>query len=296
MNYGPEVMPEDYGDRIRSSSLGRHVKMVEPRLYGNITVQGTDLILVGQRIAIPQFGSDNENVMAVSSGAAQSLGISLNESLNIEGNSLRTVTIIDPSPKGMDMAIFVPLNVAQRILGKSGKINALHMGGCWCKLDVPAFAAEVEKILPGTMAITIDGMAKAQQEIIQVMEKYSAAVWVVGILLATGSIVFLILYTIYKGGREIGLLLSIGLSPVKIIIKNIIVSIITAISGALIGYLLSVPLMSYLGITFMKINLDLSWDLFPYFVTASLVIALMAASFPSWYVTRLDPAKLLREE
>lgn len=296
MDYGPEVMPEDYYDRIKASSLGSHLRIVEPRLYGNITVNGTKLILVGQKIELPQQRFSKEDFIILSSGAAQSLGLSVNDTLDVKGNRPRVLMIIDPPPKGMDMAVFAPLNLAQRILNKPRKINALHMGGCWCELDIPAFAKEVEKNLPGTMAITIDGMAKAQKEIVQVMERYTAALWIVGVLLAIGSISFLILYNIYRGSREIGLLLSIGLTPQRIIIKNIISSIITAISGAFIGYLLSFPLMFYFGIKFIRISLGPSWDLLPFFMGASLVIALIAASFPSWYVTRLDPVNLLREK
>jgi ABC-type antimicrobial peptide transport system permease subunit len=296
MDYGPEVMPEEHIQRLRASSLGRHVSQLSPRLYGNVTVRGTDLIIVGQKFSGPKYGNFRKDFIAVSKGTAQSLGLSVNDTLDIAGNKLQVFRIIDPPPKGMDMAVFVPLSTAQKILRKPGKINALHMGGCWCELDVPAFAAKIEKILPGTMAITIDGMAKAQQEIIGVMERYSTVLWVVGSILATGSIFFLILYTIYKGSREIGLLLSIGFSPGRIIMKNISVSVITALTGACTGYLLSIPLMKYVGIKFMRVSLGPSWDLLPYFLAASLIIAFIAASFPSWYVTRLDPTKLLREE
>ncbi len=296
MDYGHEVMPEDYSNKIKATSLGEHLRIVEPRLYGNITVNGAKLIIVGQNIELPRYISSREDFIILSSGAAQSLGLSVNDTIDLRGNSLRVLMIIDPPPKGMDMAVFAPLNLAQRILNKPGKINALHMGGCWCKLDIPAFASEVEKNLPGTMALTIDGMAKAQKEIVQVMERYTAALWIVGVSLAIGSIAFLILYSIYRGGMEIGLLLSIGLTPQRIIIKNIISSIITAVSGAFAGYMLSFPLMSYFGIKFMRISLVPSWDLFPYFMGSSLVIALIAASLPSWYVTRLDPANLLREK
>ena len=194
------------------------------------------------------------------------------------------------------MALFLTLGDAQRILHKPGQINALRMGGCWCSLDIAAFAADVEKTLPGTMAITVDGMAKAQIQINEMMERYSVVLWVVGTVLVIASIVFLILYMIRKGEREIGLLLSIGLSPGRIILKNIILSIVTAISGALLGHVLSVPLMSWFGKTFLRIGLAPSWDYLTHFVGAAVIIALIASSIPSWLVTRLDPTKLLREE
>jgi putative ABC transport system permease protein len=296
MQYGPEVMPDDYGERIKASSIGRHARLIRPKLYGNITVQGTDLIIVGQKMNSRSQSRGEHEAMAISGAAAQRLGLKTGDTLDIRGNSFRVARVMDPPPKGYDMALFVPLSAAQRILDKPGKINALTLGGCWCKLDIPAFASSVENTLPGTMAITVDGMAKAQMEINAIMERYSVVLWVVGTILVIGSIVFLIFYMIRKSEREIGLLLSIGLPPAKIIVKNIVLAVITAVSGALLGHLFSVPLMSWFGRTLMRRSLVPSWDYLPYFVYASVIIALIASSLPSLFVTRMEPTRLLREE
>jgi len=296
MQYGPHVMPDDYGDIIKASPLSKHAGKVDSRLYGNINVRGTDLILVGLNMRSQRSGGGNYHAMTIGSGAAESLGLKVNDTLDINGNSFRISRVIDPPPKGYDMALFVPLKAAQSVLGKPGKINSLRMGGCWCKLDIPAFAANVENTLPGTMAITVDGLAKAQIEINALMKQYSTILWIVGTIIVISSIIFLILYMIRKGEREIGLLLSIGLPPGKIIVKNIVISIVSAVAGVLLGHLLSVPLMSWFGKASMRIALVPSWQYLPHFVLASTIIALVASSLPSWFVTRLDPTKLLREE
>ena len=101
---------------------------------------------------------------------------------------------------------------------------------------------------------------------------------------------------IRKGEREIGLLMSIGMSPLVIIARNVITAIVTAIAGVLLGHVLSVPLMSWFGKSFMRVSLAPSMELMPQFVAVSAAVALIASSIPSWYVTKLDPAKMLREE
>ncbi len=296
MKYGPEVMPDDYDVRIKQSPVGRHAGKIQPWLYGNLNFQGNDLIIVGRKVKNPRYGYTDSQSVAIGKGAASGLGLKKGDALDIRGNSFRVARVLDPPPKGYDMALFMPLGAAQNILDKPGKINALNMGGCWCKLDVAGFASEVENTLPGTMAITVDGMAKAQTQINAIMEQYSTLLWITGTVLVIGSIVFLIFYMLRKGEREIGLLLSIGLSPGKIILKNITIAALSSILGALLGHILSVPFMAWFGKTFMRIGLIPSWDYLPHFVSASLVIALLASSFPSWFVTRLDPTRLLREE
>jgi ABC-type antimicrobial peptide transport system permease subunit len=296
MQYGPQVMPDNYADRIKASPLGRHAGKIDPRLYGNVTIKGADVVIVGMKMKSPKYGNTNHETLAAGSGAAKSLGLKKGDTLDIRGSQFIVTRIVDPPPKGYDMALFVPLQSAQRILAMPGKINALNMGGCWCKLDIPAFAGNVEKALPGTMAITVDGLAKAQIEINALMKRYSTLLWIVATSLVIGSIVFLIFYMIRKSEREIGLLLSIGLSPGRIVVKNIVIAVVTAGAGALFGHFLSVPLMSWFGRAFMRVGLTPSWQYFPHFMAASVIIAMIASSLPSWFVTRLDPTKLLREE
>jgi len=296
MRYGPEVMPDDYGERIKNSPLRKHAGMTEPRLYGNITVEGTDLIIIGENQQFVPFGKADHVPAVIGVGAARVLGLRSGDILEVQGTKFGIVKVLDPPPKGYDMGLFVPLNTAQGILGKPGMINALNLGGCWCKLDIPAFAAQVENTLPGTMAITIDGMAKAQTEINSLMERYSLLLWIAGTVLVAGSIAFLIFYMVRKGEREIGLLLSIGLSPIKIILKNISMAIIIALVGVLLGHIMSIPLMSWFGKAILRISLAPSWQYLPHFLAGSLMIGLIASSVPSWLVTRLDPTSLMREE
>ncbi len=296
MQFGPQVMPDDYGDRIKASPIGKHARLIRPELYGNININGTDVILVGQKFKSTRNMNRSPEFMMIGSGVARSLDLKAGDTLDVKGHAFSIVRVLDPPPKGFDMALFVPLSAAQRVLDKPGKINALNMGGCWCKLDVAGFAAEVENTLPGTMAITVDGMAKAQVEINDIMKKYSVVLWIVGVILVIGSIVFLIFYMIRKGEREIGLLLSIGVSPLRIVIKNVVIAAVTAVSGAMIGHALSIPLMAWFGKAFMHISLAPSMQYLPHFVFASLAISLAASSIPSWFVTRLDPTRLLREE
>jgi ABC-type antimicrobial peptide transport system permease subunit len=295
MKYGNEVMPDDMDQKIKNSPLGEHVTMVEPRLYGNISVKGTNLILVGHKTETSS-APGNVDSAVVGGAAAQRLGLSRGDSLDVGDTTLNVSKILNPSPKGFDMALFVPLRTAQKILNRPGEINALYMGGCWCEMDVATFASQVENTLPGTMAITVEGMAKAQTEINATMKRYTVVIWAVGAVLGIGTIAFLILYLVYKGGRDIGLLLSIGLSPQVIAAKNTVVGVLTALLGAILGYLLSFPIMTWLGKAFLRIGLTPSWDYLAQFAVGSALAGLFTALVLSLYLTTLDPTTLLREE
>ena len=100
MRYGPQVMPDDYGDRVKASPSGKHAKRIEPTLYGNITLQGTDLIIVGKNLKLPRSGNTGERFLAIGSGAAGSLGLKAGDTLDIKGSPFRVAQVLDPPPKG----------------------------------------------------------------------------------------------------------------------------------------------------------------------------------------------------
>jgi|GEM_PF-2550600 hypothetical protein len=294
MRYGEATMPQEYAQRLRDSHLGKHIRQIEPALYGNITVGGVEAILLGRNFRFPSGGGGEP--VALGAGLARRLGLARGDTLELGGRRLQIISVVEPAPKGYDMAVFAPLQTAQAILGRPGRINALHLSGCWCELDVAGLTAQVESSLPGTMAITVEGMAKAHEEIKATMEHYRAAFWGGGAVLVSASVAFLLLYLLHKGKREIGLLLSIGVSPRGISVRNAIVSLGIVIVGTLAGYLLSIPLMAQAGLMFMKVKLSPSLEVLPWLLALSMGAALLASLIPALHISRLDPTRLLREE
>lgn len=296
MQYGDSVMPEAIVHVIKNSPLGNHVSMVEPRLYGNIKANGQDLILVGYQKEGPAFFNNDTAPAVIGAGAARAMSLKPGDSLSLGGVTLLIRQVLDPPPKGYDQAVYVPLPAAQKILGKPASINALHMGGCWCEMDVPAFTKQVENTLPGTMAITVKGMAQAQMEINSIMERYTVVIWVVGSLLGLGTIALLLIYILYKEGRDIGLLLCIGFTPATIVAKNALIGILTTVLGVAGGSLLSLAAMDWLGNTFLRVGLAPPIEYFMQFAAGAAAAGFLTAFLLSLYMVSLEPTTLLREE
>ncbi len=73
MQYGSTTMPDNYGERIKSSPPGKHVSLVDPRLYGNITITDLDMIMVGITSECPESGNPGESFTAIGSSAVKNL-------------------------------------------------------------------------------------------------------------------------------------------------------------------------------------------------------------------------------
>jgi len=294
--YSSETFPEDYPERLQSSDIGGHIRLSESRLYGNIETNGVSVIVVGIVSSELEGRSASMPMAVIGGGIAENLQLREGSVFALGGISLKVAQVLNAGVDGIGSHVFVSLGTAQEILQKPGAINAMHLGGCWCSLDIPSLALKVEEILPGTRAVTKAGLIEAQKGMIGVMERYTGVFHTVALLLVGGVILFLILSQVRRYMREFGLLLAIGTSPGIIMLSFMVKAGITGMMGTILGFLLGIPLTmqvsSYLLGTAVAPSSGL---LFPIMVLC-LQISLATALIASARIAFLDPTKALRED
>ncbi|NOZ00620.1 MAG: hypothetical protein GXP54_01865, partial [Deltaproteobacteria bacterium] len=150
MRYGSETMPDSTPDQIRSSAIGRHIKSIQARLYGNVAVDGNDLISVGERNwrGRAAFSRVPAGKAMLGNEAGKRLGIGAGDTLELNRVPLAVSQVTTTPPDGLDVGVFTALATGQRVLNQPHAVNALRLGGCWCKVDVPTLASQVEDIIP----------------------------------------------------------------------------------------------------------------------------------------------------
>jgi ABC-type lipoprotein release transport system permease subunit len=192
--------------------------------------------------------------------------------------------------------VYVALETAQKILDQRGGINAMRLAGCWCRLDVHTLAGQIQQHLPGTRAITVAGMLKAQTGSVAVMKRYSKVLHIVGLLLVCGIIIALVTVQVRRHRPEIGLLLAIGSAPRSIHWVFVIKAVLVGAIGAVLGYLLSVPLTARLGVWLLGTSLPLVQGQLLPLVGACVLVSAISAYLPARRAAGLDPTAVLREE
>ena len=298
LRYGDASMPDDYPERIHSSPLGRHIKMVQARLNANVEVQGVSLILVGES----GRGDRSPATMSapplaeLGAEAAGLLNARAGDQIDVRGTSLLITGVRTYPSDGFGMAVFTSLETAQQILDRPGQINSMRLGGCWCKLDVPGLASEVETLLPGTRAITVAGVLKAQKGTVATMERYSLALYLVGLLLVGGTVAALISSQVRRSMREIGLLLAVGASTGTVQGLLVVKAAVLGAAGGLLGYFAGIPLTTALGSRLLELPLEPPSGLWLPTLALCTLVSVAAASLPAWRASHLDPTQLLREE
>lgn len=296
--YDNAVMRDDYPDKIRSSELGRHIRAIQPQLYGNVDVNEIPVVIVGQTIPIYDSDLSQNPLPKAIIGEELSELFSLKKGdIFIVNNTELLITLVAPSlPEGLERAVFTELATAQELLGKPGYINAMRMGGCWCRTDVPALANDVENMLPGTKAITVAGVIKSQTGTIEKVKKYSKVIYTLAIMIIAGLVAALIYNQQRKQKREIGLFMAIGINSTSILSFFILVSIMISLIGTTLGVIIGYPLTTFITGKFFAYSVPVSpGDLTMIFIL-TLSVSIIAALFPAWRASQLDPSTILKEQ
>lgn len=297
LRYESAGIPDGYPERLARSPLAQHVHVVEAQLRGQVDVGGIPLLLVGERAGTRNGRANGADPVELGAEAAERLQVRSGDELVIAGRRAVVGGVRqDVSSDGLGMAVYTRLDIAQELLNRPGQINSMRLAGCWCRLDVPALGREIETLLPGTRAITVAGVLKAQQGAVATMRRYAPVLYVTGALFVGAIIAALVASQVRRSMREIGLLLAIGAPSAFIQTLLLVKADLVGISGGLLGYLAGSALTTRFGSDLLGLPLSTPSGLWlPALVLCGLV-SLVAALVPARRAARLDPTQVLREE
>ena len=297
MEYGDSDVPDSYPDRILNSELRQSISLIQSRLYGNIEPRGIPLVLVGEQTirrgaVLDLFSSDR---VTLGETASTQLGLQRSGTLEVNGLQMTVDGVTTTPPDGLDVGVFGQLDLAQDALDRPGDINAMRLAGCWCRVDVPKLASQVEDLLPDTHAVTIAGMLKAQKGTVATAKRNSKVTLGVSVLLIGAIVILLMSSQVKRQIRQIGLLLATGSSPWFIVLLFVAKAGVIGILGGLGGYLLGFPLTNTIAFRLIGAPLPVSDRLLGLTLALAVGVSIVAALLPAARAARLDPTEVLRE-
>lgn len=297
MEYGEPSLPDSYSDRIVGSELRTSISLIQSRLYGNIEPKGIPLVLVGDRTTrggkvVDPFSSDR---VTIGESVASRLGIKAADRLDVNGAQLTVAGVTSNPPDALDVGVFGPLELAQDVLTKPEKINAMRLAGCWCRLDVPELAKQVETVLPETKAVTMAGMLSAQKGTVAMAKRYSGVTLAAAFGLIAAIVVGLIASQVKRQLRQVGLLLATGSAPWFVVAVFVARAAVVGLIGGVGGYLLGFPLTEELASRMIGVALPVPTDLLVPTLVSAVAVSVASGVVPAIWAARLDPTRVLRE-
>lgn len=304
-DYAAHTMPESYIQTLETSGLVTIENLV-PALRQKVRWPETQWTVIIAGLG----GADSPPAGQIDIGTEIARGLSLKsgDTLRLMGHDFMVRNVMLQEAAADDVALTLPLTVAQELLEKAGQISeirALQCRAAW--RDVKRIREEVGRILPGTQVIEKGSEVLTKVTAIrQVEEKGAAQISneraarermrssvqrTLGILLPfilLACMAWIYLLTADNTARrtaEIGTLRSLGFSSGFVVAVFLLRAALIGLIGGTAGLLISAAVARGMPL-----------KLFILLLPFAFLIALAGSFRPVWRAVNRDPADILRGE
>ncbi|MGP0103145.1 MAG: ABC transporter permease [Solirubrobacteraceae bacterium] len=248
------------------------------------------LVLTGGRS--PQAGARE---VLVGDRLAAQLHLLPGAVLAIEGTAYRIAGIYHSGILFEDSGAVLPLAQAQRLTGRPGEVTdvvvELAPG-----VQASRAARRIERAFPGTQAITDPEQALRAGANGTLISKAILVIVVIALIVGAISVTNTMAMSIIERQGELGLLSTVGWSPVRvaslILGEGIAVSVLGAGAGLLFGVIGGSLLVHALGVSAYVSPSVTAWGL-GRGLLVGVAIGVLGGIYPAWRVTRMRPLKAL---
>lgn len=332
-DYASKYMPEDYADRLASSSVVT-VNHLLPSLQQKVhwPEKRRTILLVGTKGQVPIAHRDPKKPiqeavprgrMVIGSELHRVLDLDAGDKTALFGREFIVDEVHPERGTKDDITVWIHLDEAQELLGKRGLINGILALECNCPGDGDArlslIRKEITTILPDTQVIALQSKSEARVQARRTAhsaalealereregrkhlrtehEKTAAAVVPLALFVSCVWIGLLALGNARARAAEIGILRAVGIGRSTISSVFLGRAIIVGITGAVIGLALGV----FAGGPLAGLGVAEAWALVsPALLVGSLIgaplLALAATWIPARVASRQDPAVVLQDD
>jgi putative ABC transport system permease protein len=305
---GRSTFPEDYVETIRTIPNSKNLRVVSPKLFGQAQVEDQSLLVLGilpeeeYRLKLwwevkGSLPSDDSQNALLGSDVASILQLEVGSSFEIKDMTFRVSGILTETGSNDDYAVFVPLGVAQKLLGREGEISIIDVGALCLDCPVEEISRQIMEVLPSVRATPVIQAVETRMKAVDKAASFSLLLASIVLLAGGAGVMNTMVASIYERRREIGVFMSLGADDRYIYKIFLIESLILGTTGGLLGTglgLLSSVLLGSLalGVPIKIANIPLF--VFPLAVALSVSSCLLASLYPTWRATKIDPVSVMK--
>jgi len=251
------------------------------------------------------FAAADERALVIGSGIAQQFKLNLADELTIRGKRFPVKGILKETGSKDDIAVFIPLSVAQELYGVGDKVSFIAV-----KVDDISKIDEYIQKIQDTSNVAVVSDKQLLKSVLSIVGTVSLTlqlIAVVAILAAAFGIINTMMTAIQERKREIGILQAIGAKQRTIfnifLLESGLYGLLGGIIGLGMGLLFSsiaAPYISQNEFTVFMKGSTLAVNFDPKLIFGSLLfsllISLVSGFYPAWRASRLSPVEAISYE
>jgi len=285
-----------------------NIAIVAPKMLAMSRISGQAAVLVGVNWqdefhlkgyweaegSFPEL--DSRDAALAGATAARKLGLTPGQALEVDGHCLRLSGVLKPTGSDDDMVLFVPLALAQKIAAKEGQASFLEVAALCSGCPIDDIVAQLQAALPDTDVRALAQVAESRMYSVHFAQNLAFSVSLVILITACTMLVMSMLSSVVERRREIGIMRAVGFSRPKIFIVFVSEAIGIGLVSGVLAYALGQFLTEYV-LRQLQLAQDVSlvFQGMPFMVLVLLaaLTAAIAAAFPAWRASLVEPADAL---
>jgi putative ABC transport system permease protein len=301
-----ELLESDIA-KIGTIKNNMNISAVAPKVLGGVQVAGHHVLLMGvqfdKELKLKQWwklfgevpkGSDQ---VLLGSEAARVLNVMTGDTLEIKGERFKVTGILEQTGSQDDSLLFVQLPVAQRLLGKQGRVSLVEVAALCSGCPIGDMVLQIAEKLPGAKVSAIQQVVEGRLKALDQFRRFSYAM--AGVVVFIGSLIVFVtmMGSVNERTTEIGVFRAIGFRKSHITRIILLEAAVVGVMAGLLGYAAGMG-GAKLALPFMAEGkqVQLVWDSAIAFgsVALSTTLAILGSLYPALHASNLDPTEALR--
>jgi putative ABC transport system permease protein len=292
--------------RIYDIPERRNIAAVAPKVLGAVTLGEQRVMLMGVnrdmefslkrwwKVDGRPLSADDE--LVIGSRIAQRTGLTMGDSVKLKGEPFIITGVLQETGSQDDDMVIASLAVAQRLLGKEGRVTLVEVAALCADCPVEEIVSQISAVLPGAKVSALQQVVRSRMHALEQFRVLSLGVAVVVILIGALVVFVTMMGSVNERTREIGIFRALGFRRGHVVglilIEACAVSFMAGILGFLAGMGMTRTILPFLA----QEHPHVVWSL-PLGAGAlalALLVGMLASLYPALHASRMDPTEALR--
>ena len=292
---------------IDGMTLRANVAVVAPKLLTTTRLNNQTVGVVGvlwdEEMALKSYWNiqgewPDDTGALLGAKAATAMGLKVGDAVPLGSESLLVTGILEETGSDDDNVIFAPLALVQQAAGRPGEADFLEVAALCSGCPIEDIVNELKAALPGQDVLALRQVAESRMYTIHFAQNLTFYVSLVILITACATVFMAMLSAVSERRKEIGIMRSVGFSRRDIFVIFASEALAIGLTSGTLGFVFGHGLAGYV-LNHLHLVDDLSevWNFVPlHFVLTALfvgLIAVIAALFPAWKASRIEPGDAL---